>query len=409
MEPNTDALVLLRHDMTSRNPYSPENQHAHNVPPPPNHSHPRTAVITELAAPKDPYPPTKIVDRNQRRYENTRGTLGGNVNFDGTNRDKPMISMEHYALAKQQRSSLAASNPELIYFGGNASFKEQQKRSDFRHRQGITIYSSDSAVNVERKKIIQLEMEKIQMEEQDWPFGKHLGHGADHLTFNHVVPLRYEEIISRQYEKNLSQQYAKELDKQIADSQRFKQQSKQVEPKRDDDQIWMFHHNHMNGRRPKVPFEPPRDTTTDLISSAPLAHKAPGVMSKLDPTAKKLRPPLADERKDVFPFNHDAELRQRREMEQSQRQQDHQMGKQFAESYPWKWGDHADPRKDAPHHKATDIIMQKEPINRTKALQYQADLNAMVQMKRESCMKSKQHETELWQKVGRSFCFAFMT
>ncbi|KAI9333581.1 hypothetical protein BDR26DRAFT_868152 [Obelidium mucronatum] len=495
-----DPLILLRHDMAPRNPYDSANSAAHCQNPPPDHSHPRTTLITELPPTKLVYPPPPQTaqDRNLRRYENTRGTLGGNVNFDGTNRDKPMISMELYQL-KQQQQQKSASNPELIYFGSGANFQQQQKRDSFRHGPGImSALYSESESNLQKKRAIQQEMamyERMQMEERDrrrheekhqhnppkdnWPFGKQIGHGADHLKYNHTIPLRQEEVALRQHERSLAQEYAKELDNQIANNRQFQAQARKEAPVRDDDTKWMFHHSHMPGRRPKVPFEPPRDQGTDLISHVTISNKG-----QADPT-RKLKPPPNEERKDVFPFNHDQynnshpvppskppppteptsltfsenterlnrrvsfsqidkaataqdqpqhgrrrfqnesnnaeniaaereiklmrkiqeeELRQRRETQEKHRQEEYSQGKIYAQSYPWKWGDGNETRKEHPHHKATDIIMQKEPINKSKALQYQIDLDAMVMQKREMNKRERQLDTELWNKhIQNSF------
>ncbi|ORY37115.1 hypothetical protein BCR33DRAFT_721738 [Rhizoclosmatium globosum] len=477
-----DPLILLRHDMAPRNPYDASNAIAHCVNPPPDHSHPRQTLITELPQPKLVYPPPNhketVDDRNRRRYENTRGTLGGNVNFDGTKREKPMISMEHYKLAEESRR-LNQSNPELIYFGSATGYQQQRERESFRHKPGImSVLYSDSDSNLERKRVIKDEMakyERMQTEERDrrlqqerhqqsppkdnWPFGKHLGHGSDHLTFNHVIPLRQEEIAMREQEKKLAMAYAKELDNQIENDRKYREQMKKSMPVRDDEQTWMFHHNHMPGRRPKVPFEPPRDSATDLISHVPHNHQLQADKSR------KLRPPLQEERKDynkshppqpdrplppveptslVLGSNKDRrvsfpdeklyhepqfgrrkfllnstneeqkmaehemklmrdyqekELRLRREMEQKEREEAFSQGKAFAHSYPWKWGDHGGQN---PHHKVTDILQHKEPLDRNKALQYQADLDAMVRHKRDNCQKEKQREVELWNRHNQN-------
>ncbi|KAJ3020428.1 UNVERIFIED_CONTAM: hypothetical protein HDU68_010181 [Siphonaria sp. JEL0065] len=154
-----DPLILLRHDMAPRNPYDANNAAAHCQNPPPDHSHPRTTLITELPPTKLVYPPPphSVQNRVELRYESTRGTLGGNVNFDGTCRDKPMISKDLYQL--KQKST---SNPELIYFGSGASFREQRQRDNFRHGPGImSVLYSESDSNLERKRAIQQEMGEL--------------------------------------------------------------------------------------------------------------------------------------------------------------------------------------------------------------------------------------------------------
>ncbi|KAJ3086128.1 hypothetical protein HK100_008800 [Physocladia obscura] len=484
-----DSLALLRHDMKPIDPYPyfpkdtlPSDQQ--------DIFHPRapTTTITQLPQQKYVYQPSIIAarplasDRNHIRSENTRGTLGATVNFDGSKRETRTISIDKTGANDSSGnnanastlSSLSGEPTDLIYFGAGETCG--RRRDNFKHGPGIeTVIYTDSRANIEKRKAVQQEMakyEKIQFEERErkrqderqqrikdqqnvkWPFGSkiNVGPGADQLQFHHVIPFRAEEVALRQYEKLRAEEYAHELDAQIAADKCFKIQLKQEAPKHDDDTKWMFHHSQMPGRRSKVPLEPPNDKNTDPISHTAVSYKAPATFE-----TRKARSKLIDERKDPEPTSlqlgndhsrrklaalnateilqpyhepefgrkkfvftkpstddqeiaeieskkirkfQELELRQRQEFKETKKRQEKTLGKQYAESYPWKWGnsDNEDRVKENPHHKSTDVVQTVEPIDRNKAKRYQAELDQLVRQKHAQAILQKQIESDLWKR-----------
>ncbi|KAJ3235605.1 hypothetical protein HDU81_000305 [Chytriomyces hyalinus] len=471
-----DSLAMLRHNMAPAEPYR------HETPAPvDDYFHPRapTTLITALPEKKLVYPsqdPTTVYERNKRRLENTRGTFGAGVNLDGTSRAPPMIpdpSTMSYSVAPPEKNN-------LLFFGGDGG--RNAVRSDGRHFgpriSNALQYESDS--NLERKKLIQQELkkyEKIQLEEREnkrlmerqqtfretkWPFG----HPPNmNQKFNHIIPMGQEEMAVRQLEKQRADEYARELEIQVESNRRQREAAKKFDfQTKADQQTWMMHAPGIPERRARVPMEPPHDSSRDLISHIIVPPKPPN-------EHKKLRPPQNEERKEVYPLDHDLrvartnalparhvapieptslplgdhrkisysepnmrepqfgrkkfmqfdtkeervqnehqlrfmrqvqeeDLKIHREMEQRKRQEENIQGKQFGQSYPWHWGMDNETRKAHPHHKSTDIMQTTEPINKAKAMQYQADLNNLVRHRQAIHDREKQMDSELWRNFG---------
>ncbi|KAJ3406161.1 hypothetical protein HDU80_000088 [Chytriomyces hyalinus] len=508
-----DPLAMLRHNMAPAEPYR------HEIPAPvDDYFHPRapTTLITALPEKKPVYPnqdPTTAYERNKRRLENTRGTFGAGVNLDGTSRAQPMIPDP-----SAMNFSAAPEKNNLLFFGGDGG--RNAVRSDGRHMgpriSNALQYESDS--NLERKKLIQQELsaidlliswsaekyEKIQLEERQnkrlmerqqtfrqrketkWPFG----HPPNmNQKFNHIIPMGREERIKRssklihnlsfarfeqemavrQLEKQRADEYARELEIQVESNRRQKEAARKFEfQTKGDQQTWMMHAPGIPERRARVPMEPPHDSSRDLISHVLVPPKPPN-------EHKKLRPPQNEERKEVYPLDHDIrtartnalparigipieptslplgdhrkisfsepnmrepqfgrkkfmqfdtkeervqnehqlrfmrqvqeeDLKIHREMEQRKRQEENIQGKQFGQSYPWHWGMDNETRKAHPHHKSTDIMQTTEPINKAKAMQYQADLNNLVRHRQAIHDREKQMDSDLWRNhVQNSF------
>ncbi|KAI8616789.1 hypothetical protein BC830DRAFT_1080358 [Chytriomyces sp. MP71] len=466
----------------------------HSKPPPNDYYYPRapTTTITQLPEHKlvypDPKPPPRTVaERNLRRLENTRGTFGGGVNLDGTSRDKPMIPLPgepSYVIAKQ--NAYTKSEPNLIYFGsGEGAMRDVGNQQPRWYPKGLSVTrNTESDATMERKRLIREELakyERIQLEERDrrrqmernqpgptqekWPFEKPININQ---RFNHMIPMRQDELVLRELEKKRAEQYARELGIIIHDQQN-----------------WMMHTASMPGRRHRVPLEPPRDGSIDLISHVPLPKNPPN-------EHKKLRPPIAEERKDVYPFAHPVRLEgtdsrnalpteqtslpmnrylirppipiedgvfalsvaiqtrtsdeprygrkkfwlndeERSTSEQNMRKLrgsqgisvfKRRLGDSLAssrgtapstrkrkseaprgicarkeENYPWHWGSEMEERKGHPNtHRSTDIVQSVEPIDRDRAMAYQADLDALVKQRSEMHKREKQLDTELWKK-----------
>ncbi|KAI8850388.1 hypothetical protein BC829DRAFT_154885 [Chytridium lagenaria] len=75
------------------------------------------------------------------------------------------------------------------------------------------------------------------------------------------------------------------------------------------------------------------------------------------------------------------DLKRRREENVVTQMRDLEQGKQFATNYPWDWGNTV--KKD-PRHRSTDISRKTEPMDRDKAMQYHADLDRIMEEKREA-------------------------
>ncbi|KAJ3199943.1 hypothetical protein HDU82_009308 [Entophlyctis luteolus] len=459
---------------------------AHNASaaPPRDYYYPRAPTTTltrispqpqpskfETQAPSDGggLPAGLDIERNRRQYENKRGVLGGTLNFDGSQRAAPMISVDHLVLAKRAQMEAGREGSGLIYFGDSVAHREQ--RDSYKHKPGIeaAIYT-DSHVNAEKKKAIQAEMakfERMQLAEREqkksqqrrvveeppkWPFGNQHESALppSETQFHHLIPYRAEEIALRQYEKNRAKEYAHELDTQIAADIQLRKHMKEIAPKQDDDSKWMFHHSQMPGRKPKVPLEPPQDRSTDIISHCVIANKQTAA------EARKLRSKIADERKDVYPFNHDgynathaptngkslppvtfysveptslpiggkntrktvflnpndSGSQQYHEPEFGRKkfwsmssaeeikaaEQETKLMRQIQEQELRKH------REDEQRRKHEEFEQGKqEPVDKEKAQKYQSDLDALVRMRREIKLKQQEAENELWKKPLNSF------
>ncbi|KAI8613392.1 hypothetical protein BC830DRAFT_478891 [Chytriomyces sp. MP71] len=226
----------------------------------------------------------------------------------------PLPGEPSYVIAKQ--NAYTKSEPNLIYFGsGEGAMRDVGNQQPPWYPKGFSVTrNTESDATMERKRLIREELakyERIQLEERDrrrqmernqpgptqekWPFGKPTNINQ---RFNHMIPMRQDELVLRELEKKRAEQYARELEIQVQASRHHKEEAKkigfQVEH---DQQNWMMHTASMPGRRHRVPLEPPRDGSIDLISHAPLPKNPPN-------EHKKLRPPVAEERKDVYPFSH---------------------------------------------------------------------------------------------------------
>ncbi|KAJ3331184.1 hypothetical protein HDU76_003845 [Blyttiomyces sp. JEL0837] len=93
------------------------------------------------------------------------------------------------------------------------------------------------------------------------------------------------------------------------------------------------------------------------------------------------------------------ELKAKQEHMQQHRKEEIEMGKKFAENYPWHWGQDLNRRGNA-KHKSSDIMYQAEPIDRDRALQYQHDLDQIVQERRQIKEMERKTEIELGRQVA---------
>ncbi|KAJ3232443.1 hypothetical protein HDU78_007032 [Chytriomyces hyalinus] len=460
-----DPLAMLRHNMAPAEPYR------HEIPAPvDDYFHPRapTTLITALPEKKPVYPnqdPTTAYERNKRRLENTRGTFGAGVNLDGTSRAQPMIPDP-----STMNFSAVPEKNNLLFFGGDGG--RNAVRSDGRHMgpriSNALQYESDS--NLERKKLIQQELSAIDLL-ISWSLEKYEKIQLEERQNKRLMERQqtFREMAVRQLEKQRADEYARELEIQVESNRRQKEAARKFEfQTKGDQQTWMMHAPGIPERRARVPMEPPHDSSRDLISHVLVPPKPPN-------EHKKLRPPQNEERKEVYPLDHDIrtartnalparngipieptslplgdhrkisfsepnmrepqfgrkkfmqfdtkeervqnehqlrfmrqvqeeDLKIHREMEQRKRQEENIQGKQFGQSYPWHWGMDNETRKAHPHHKSTDIMQTTEPINKAKAMQYQADLNNLVRHRQAIHDREKQMDSDLWRNhVQNSF------